>query len=88
MARLPELPAALSIINTTGVVGVLVIALWLGIRGDVVTASQLHDCQMARDAYLQEWIKAITPPPQGSIGPVPPWREPIGRTVTTEGNFP
>lgn len=71
----PTIQAALSAINTAGVVGVLTIAIWLGLRGDVVTAAQLHDCQTARDAYLREWIRAISPtPPIGGTETVPPWR--------------
>lgn len=88
MSVRPDPPTILSLINTSGIVGVLVVALWLGIRGDVVTAGQLHDCQIARDAYLQEWIKAITPAPPQTLGPIPPWRDTIGRTVTSEGPLP
>lgn len=72
----PAIQTTLAAINTAGVVGVLVIGLWLGLRGDVVTARQLTDCQMARDTYLHEWIKAIsnqtageTDYPDGYIGP-------------------
>lgn len=54
-----QVSAILRVVNTSGVVGVLLLAVWLGLRGDVVTASQLSDCQMSRDAYLQGWLRAL-----------------------------
>jgi len=46
-------------VNAGGVVAVLVVGLWLGLKGDIVTSDQLSDCRMARDSYLREWIRAI-----------------------------
>lgn len=66
----------LTAINTAGTVGVLVVVLWLGLRGDVVTAAQLRACEVARDTYLSNWLRAVdrTTVPGASLGP-PPWRE-------------
>lgn len=66
-------------VNAGGVVGVLIVGLWLGLRGDVVTADQLADCRSARDAYLREWIRAISPtiPTPIPFLPTPP----VGTTV-------
>lgn len=73
--------AITQLVQTGGVVAVLLVVLWLGLRGDVVTADQLADCRAARDSYLREWIRAVTPPvgtPQSmppSIRPLVPWRD-------------
>lgn len=56
------LSTILAVTNTGGIVGVLVVVLWLGLRGDVVTADQLADCRAARDSYLREWIRALHGP--------------------------
>lgn len=88
MAMRPDPPTILSIINTSGIVGVLVVAIWLGLRGDVVTSRQLADCQQARDAYLHEWIKAITPSVDEVAPGLPPWRVAIGETVAAGGYSP
>lgn len=54
-----RLQSILSLVNTGGVVAILVVAISLGLRGDIVTAEQLTDCRTARDAYLREWVRAI-----------------------------
>lgn len=66
----------LTAVNTAGTVGVLIVVLWLGLRGDVVTAAQLRSCEVARDTYLSNWLRALdhTPAPGASLRP-PPWRE-------------
>lgn len=57
-----HLQAIVQAVNTGGVVAVLVVVLWLGLRGDVVTSEQLQDCRAARDSYLREWVRAVSPP--------------------------
>lgn len=69
----PTIQSALAVINTAGVVGVLAIAIWLGLRGDVVTGEQLADCRAARDSYLREWVRAVSGPLPTPI-PIPPGR--------------
>lgn len=56
-----SLAAITQLVNTGGVVAVLIVVIWLGLRGDVVTSDQLSDCRAARDAYLREWVRATTP---------------------------
>jgi hypothetical protein len=51
-------------INTGGVVTVLVLAVWLGLRGDVVTGEQLRDCRMRGDRYLEQLLRYQVPIPQ------------------------
>lgn len=56
-------------VNAGGVVSVLVLALWLGLRGDVVTAEQLRDCRMSRDAYLRDLLRVVLPAEQARTLP-------------------
>lgn len=57
-----QLTAIVQLVNTGGTIAVLLVVLWLGLRGDVVTAEQLQDCRQARDSYLREWVRAVTEP--------------------------
>lgn len=76
MLSAQALQTILAAINTSGIVGVLIVGIWLGLRGDVVTAQQLADCQAQRDTYLHEWIKAISvTQPIGPTNSVPIWRD-------------
>lgn len=61
----------LAAINTAGVVGVLVTVIWLGLSGSVVTAEQYRQCAVARDTYLQEWLRAIARAPAPAVFVVP-----------------
>lgn len=54
-----SLQSAVRIINAGGVSALLILGIYLGLRGDVVTAEQLADCRMARDHYLVELLKRI-----------------------------
>lgn len=55
-----SLESAIRAINAGGTVAVLIVAIYLGLRGEVVTGAELRDCRMARDAYLAGWLRAIT----------------------------
>lgn len=54
----------LAAINTGGVVAVLVIAIWLGLRGDVVTRDVYRACQIDREQYLEQLLRYRVPLPQ------------------------
>lgn len=68
MLKPETLTTLLNVINTAGVVGVLCVAIWLGLNGTVVTSQQLSDCRMSRDYYLSQWVRAISP----NAGPTGP----------------
>jgi len=82
------LTTALNVINTAGVVGVLSVAIWLGLRGDVVTAGELADCRAQRDAFLRGWIHAVeaVPTPVSSRSPI--WRSDLDEIVRAIGATP
>lgn len=64
MARAPiDLPTLLGAVNTVGVTGVLIVGIWLGLRGDVVAGSSLTECQATRDYYVREYLRVVTERP-------------------------